>query len=180
MSRASEISAIDRARHKNIIPYATSDNPSTCSVEVQNVHVKGGIGMRRLADSETQGAGGKETKFLLNGKQVSSKKLEKVLRRYTGPWDFDPEDQRMKPSEDITTLVVHNPKEDSGNMWLATPWFVFWNRALETGSLSMVRRSLDKALKVAIGIADAPMVDFLLKSGTNPNGPPSYYQGPLK
>ncbi|KAF4952040.1 hypothetical protein FGADI_7040 [Fusarium gaditjirri] len=75
---------------------------------------------------------GKETEIVLNGKAISEKKLNKAIRRYVGPWDFGPECQRVLPCEDLTTIEIHTPKEDSGAMPYSTPWFKFWALAEET------------------------------------------------
>ncbi|KAF5724328.1 ankyrin repeat-containing protein [Fusarium mundagurra] len=75
---------------------------------------------------------GKKTEIVLNGKIISEKKLNKALGRYVGPWDFGPECQRILPCEDLTTIAIHTPKEDSGVMPYSTPWFKFWTLAEET------------------------------------------------
>ncbi|KAF5248893.1 hypothetical protein FANTH_5696 [Fusarium anthophilum] len=75
---------------------------------------------------------GKKTEIVLNGKTISEKKLNKALRRYVGPWDFGPECQRILPCENLTTIAIHTPKEDSRSMPYSTPWFKFWALAEET------------------------------------------------
>ncbi|KAF5629602.1 multiple ankyrin repeats single kh domain protein [Fusarium sp. NRRL 25303] len=101
---------------------------------------------------------GKKTEIVLNGKTISEKKLSKALGRYVGPWDFGPECQRIRPCEDLTTIAIHTPKEDSGVITYSTPWFKFWTLAEETvftsAAIALARPkrhnnqdSLDKIMK---------------------------------
>ncbi|CCT67184.1 uncharacterized protein FFB20_04399 [Fusarium fujikuroi] len=100
----------------------------------------------------------KKTEIVLNGKSISEKKLSKALGRYVGPWDFGPECQRIRPCEDLTTIAIHTPKEDSGVIPYSTPWFKFWTLAEETvftsAAIALARpkshnnqESLDKIMK---------------------------------
>ncbi|KAF4450867.1 ankyrin repeat protein [Fusarium austroafricanum] len=268
MSRASTIQAIRWDQQKNIIRTLYLDQDKSPDEIAKFMKEQYGFSasrhqiIRRLAkwkfrkytkkaewvcaDSKIQERReqeGKETELLTNGKTISTRKLQKALRRYIGPWNLGPECQRIAPSTDLTTLVVHTPKEDTDIGLHTTPWFMFWNRAEETGNLisqecmsillkwiidsnylelvklavtldgptaqitasrllpsaasmgekdlllslldaaggiSVACRDMSKALEVAIANVDAPMVDLLLKSGSNPNGPPSCHQGPLK
>ncbi|KAJ4255408.1 hypothetical protein NW762_009403 [Fusarium torreyae] len=74
---------------------------------------------------------GKERELLFNGKTVPTKKLEKALDRYIGPWDFGPQCQKIVPAEDLTMLAAQTPVQDTGIEICTTPWIRFWTRAEE-------------------------------------------------
>ncbi|KAF4963527.1 hypothetical protein FSARC_8464 [Fusarium sarcochroum] len=75
---------------------------------------------------------GKETELLFNGKTVPTKKLEKALDRYIGPWDFGPQCQKIVPEKALATLAARTPVQNTGIETCTTPWIRFWTRAEET------------------------------------------------